>query len=100
MSDVFHVCVRANICARLCVCARALSFYKEHGAACVFTLENIGDTKKVREKGRPASRKPEGRRCGWGDGGEGCLLPDTEVCAAGVIASDRGHSACVGAYVT
>lgn len=54
-------------------------------------LENQkGERKKVNRKSH------DGDGEWWEEG----LLPDTEVRAAGVIASNRGHSACVGAYVT
>lgn len=80
-------------CASVCV----LCLYKEHVASCVFTLENIGETKGWEEKGKPVNRKSHDGDGEWWEEG---LLPDTEVRAAGVVASNRGHSACVGAYVT
>lgn len=40
-------------CASVCV----LCLYKEHVASCVFTLENIGESKGLEEKGRPVNRK-------------------------------------------
>lgn len=90
-----HMRVHVNDVLRLCVCV--LCLYKEHVASCVFTLENIGETKGWEEKGRPVNRKSHDGDGEWWEEG---LLPDTEVRAAGVVASNRGHSACVGAYVT
>lgn len=80
------------VCTCMCMPMYTLSRFKEHVPSCVFPVENIGENRVWEKRGKKKIEGPESHERSGG-------LPDTEVCAPGVVSTNGGDSARVRAYV-